>query len=90
MTIELPDWFQELVDSITSINKSAITDPVVELYSGPEIEGWTVPPFICMICGDTFEEDADDPDYNPGIEYTKHLMSHITAFHGGWFEGGTI
>ena len=79
MTLELPDWFTDLVDAITGANVEAITEPITGLYTGLEIEGWTVPPFQCFICGDTFEgEDAE-------TDYATHLMSHLKAFQESWF-----
>ena len=77
--IDLPDWFQDLVDAIKGINTEAITEPIVELYTGIQIEGWTIPPFICFICGDEFTGvDAEE-------NYANHLMSHMKAFQKGWF-----
>lgn len=77
--ITLPGWFTDLVDAIKEINLSAITDPIVEIYAGPEIPGWTVPPFQCMICGAKFA--GDDAETN----YAEHLALHITAFQESWF-----
>lgn len=75
----LPDWFQDLVDSIAGINTEAITEPITGLYTGLEIEGWSIPPFQCFICGDEFTgTDAEE-------NYASHLMSHLTAFQQGWF-----
>jgi len=79
MAIELPDWFTDLVDAIANVNTEAITDPIVGLYTGIEVEGWTIPPFQCMICGDKFTGE------NAEKEYLTHLMSHIIAFQEGWF-----
>jgi len=78
--IDLPDWFQDLVDAIAGINTEAITDPIVGLYTGLQIEGWTVPPFQCMICGAKFTGDGAEENY------ANHLMAHIKAFQQGWFS----
>lgn len=77
--LNLPDWFQDLIDAIKGINIEAITEPIVGLYTGIQIEGWTIPPFICIICGEKFE--GDDAEKN----YGAHLISHMTAFMQGWF-----
>lgn len=79
--LDLPDWFQDLVDAIKGINTEAITDPIVALYTGIEIEGWSIPPFQCMICGAKFT--GTDAETN----YAKHLMSHLKAFQDSWFAG---
>lgn len=77
--MDLPDWFQDLVDAIAGINTEAITDPIVELYTGIQIEGWSIPPFICFICGNEFT--GDDAEVN----YANHLMAHLKAYQQGWF-----
>jgi len=80
--IDLPSWFTDLVTAIKNINTEAITEPITGLYTGIEIEGWTIPPFICFICGDRFAgDDAEEA-------YATHLMSHLTAFQQGWFPAG--
>jgi len=77
--ITLPDWIGDLVDRIRAVNTDAITDPIVGLYTGIEIEGWTIPPFMCFICGAEFT--GADAETN----YANHLMSHLKAFQEGWF-----
>lgn len=82
-TLELPDWFTDLINSIKEINIEAITEPITGLYTGLEIEGWTIPPFLCFICGEEFT--GDDAEKN----YATHLMSHLKAFQQGWFPEET-
>jgi len=79
--ISLPSWFQELVDEIKDLTLASITDPIVELYAGPQIEGWSIPPFQCCVCGAKFSGDGAENDY------AAHMVSHITAFNESWFEG---
>jgi len=85
--IDLPDWFQDLVDAITGVTKDAITDPIIDLYTGIQIEGWSIPPFQCMICGKKFT--ATDPEDDDDVEerYGLHLMAHINAYTDSWFPG---
>lgn len=77
--IDLPDWIDDLVDKIKAINTDAITEPITGLYTGLEIEGWTIPPFMCFICGAEFT--GSDAEKN----YAGHLMSHLKAFQESWF-----
>lgn len=78
--IERPDWWGSLLDSVATGNIEQITEPILGLFTGFDIEGFTMPPYICFLCGAEFTgEDADD-------EFAKHLISHIQAFVGDWFK----
>lgn len=77
--LDLPSWFTDLVDAIKNINTEAITEPITGLYTGLEIQGWSIPPFQCFICGAKFT--GDDAEKN----YASHLMSHLKAFQESWF-----
>ena len=78
--IERPDWWGSLIDSVATGNIEQITEPILGLFTGFDIEGFTTPPYTCFFCGAKFTgEDADD-------NYAKHLIEHIQEFINGWFE----
>lgn len=75
-----PDWWGSLMDSVATGNIEQITEPILGLFTGFDIEGFTTPPYTCFFCGKKFEgEDADD-------SYAKHLIEHIQEFIGEWFK----
>jgi len=78
-TIDMPEWWDSLLDGVGLGNVNQITDPVMDLFTGFDIEGWTVPPYTCFICGAKFTGETADDDFS------NHLMSHLTAFQEGWF-----
>lgn len=82
-TLELqprPDWWGSLMDSVATGNIERITEPILGLFTGFDIEGFTAPPYTCFFCGARFEgENADD-------EFAKHLIEHIQSFIGEWFK----
>jgi len=79
-TIAKPDWWDGLLDSLGIVNTDWITEPIMGLFTGFEIEGWTTPPFRCFICGATFSGATAEDDFS------NHLVSHLEAFTGGWFK----
>ena len=82
-TLELqprPDWWGSLLDNVATGNIDQITEPILGLFTGFDIEGFTLPPYTCFLCGAEFTgEDADD-------EFAKHLIAHIQAFIGDWHK----
>jgi len=75
-----PDWWGSLMDMVASNNTETITEPLLGLFTGFDIEGFTLPPYTCFLCGAEFTGETADDDF------ANHLISHIQAFIGGWFE----
>ncbi len=78
-TLPKPDWWESLLSSVGIGNVEQITDPILDLFTGFDIEGWTKPPYKCFICGQEFNGDTADDDF------ANHLISHLNAFEDGWF-----
>ncbi|MDA3834631.1 MAG: hypothetical protein PF495_14700 [Spirochaetales bacterium] len=78
--IKRPDWWGSLLDNVGTGNVDAITNPILDLFTGFDIPGFTKEPYVCFLCGTEFTGDDADTDF------AAHLIDHLQTFISDWFK----
>jgi len=71
---------QPLSDAIVVENMNALAEASFEHHRRAQFSNFNAPPFICLICGETFNTIDD---------YISHLIQHVTAYEEGHEEEST-
>jgi len=71
---------QPLSDAIIVENMNALAEASFEHHRRAQFSNFNAPPFICLICGETFNTTDD---------FISHLIQHVTAYEEGLEEEST-
>ena len=73
LTVTLPPP-PALTHEIVVQNQASLTEALSSRTAEFKIAGWTKPPFICFICGETLNTEED---------FITHLAAHLSAYEEG-------